>query len=127
MVLATSASAREIEVLREVLDADDVIAHHIGADSVESAKPAPDLVERALEKAGVTAGRAVFVGDTAWDVHAARKAGVACLGVLTGGWCRAELEDAGAAQVYRDAAEIADFLDASLLADPVALAPPVSL
>jgi hypothetical protein len=46
---------------------------------------------------------------------------------MSGGWCRAELEEAGAAQVYRDTDEIADYLDASLLADPVGLAPPVSL
>jgi HAD superfamily hydrolase (TIGR01509 family) len=127
VVLATSASAREAEVLRRVLDADDAITHVVDADAVAAAKPAPDLVEQAVEQAGVTAGRAVFVGDTAWDVHAARRAGVPCLGVLTGGWCRAELADAGAAQVYQDAAEIAEYLDASLLADPVSLAPPVSL
>jgi HAD superfamily hydrolase (TIGR01509 family) len=127
VVLATSASAREAEVLRRVLDADDAIAHVVDANAVEEAKPAPDLVERAVEQAGVTTERAVFVGDTAWDVHAAHKAGVPCLGVLTGGWCRAELADVGAAQVYRDADEIAEYLDASLLADPVALAPPVSL
>jgi HAD superfamily hydrolase (TIGR01509 family) len=127
VVLATSASAREVEVLRRVLDADDAITHDVDADSVETAKPAPDLVERAAERAGVPTGRAVFIGDTAWDVHAAHRAGVPCLGVMTGGWCRAELEEAGAAQVYRDADEIADYLDASLLADPASLAPPVSL
>ncbi|WP_042364582.1 HAD family hydrolase [Streptacidiphilus neutrinimicus] len=127
VVLATSASAREVEVLRRVLDADDAIAQHVDADAVDAAKPAPDLVQRALEQAGVSSGRAVFIGDTAWDVQAARKAGVPCLGVMTGGWCRGELEDAGAAQVYRDAAEIADYLDASLLADPAALTPPVSM
>jgi HAD superfamily hydrolase (TIGR01509 family) len=127
VVLATSASAREVEVLRRVLDADDAIADDVDADAVKSAKPAPDLVQRAVEQAGVSTGRAVFIGDTAWDVHAARRAGVPCLGVMSGGWCRAELEEAGAAQVYRDTDEIADYLDASLLADPVGLAPPVSL
>lgn len=126
VVLATSASGREAEVLCRVLDADDAIADVVHADDVADAKPAPDVVERAMEQARVTSGRAVFVGDTAWDVQAARRAGVPCLGVLTGGWCRAELADAGAAQVYRDAAEIAEYLDAGLLADPSALTPPVS-
>ncbi|WP_042388504.1 HAD family hydrolase [Streptacidiphilus melanogenes] len=123
VVLATSAGAREVEVLRKVLDADDAIADQVHADQVDAAKPAPDLVEQALAQAGVDAGRAVFVGDTAWDVQAAHRAGVPCLGVLSGGWSRSELADAGAAQIYRDAGELAGFLDASLLADPASLNP----
>ena len=110
-----------------MLDADDAIADQVHADEVDAAKPAPDLVEQALAQSGVEAGRAVFVGDTAWDVLAAHRAGVPCLGVLSGGWSRAELADAGAAQIYRGTAELADVLDASLLADPASLAPGLAL
>ena len=88
VVLATSASAQEVEVLHKVLDADDAIADQVHADDVAAAKPAHRLVEQALAQAGANAGRAVFVGDTAWDVHAAHRAGVPCLGVLSGGWSR---------------------------------------
>jgi phosphoglycolate phosphatase-like HAD superfamily hydrolase len=87
----------------------------VNADDVDTAKPAPDLVEQALAKAGVPAGRAVFVGDTPWDVEAAHRSGVRCVGVLTGGVSRAELLEAGADEVYQDPAELAARLDASAL------------
>ncbi len=60
----------------------------------------------ALDKAGVPAGQAVFVGDTVWDVQACRKAGVRCIGLLSGGIGRDELTEAGAAQVYDGPADL---------------------
>jgi hypothetical protein len=70
------------------------------AGDVESSKPAPDLVEAALDRAGVPAYEAVFTGDTVWDVRACQKAGVPCIGLLSGGISRDELTAAGAAEVY---------------------------
>jgi HAD superfamily hydrolase (TIGR01509 family) len=106
VVLATSASPEELSALRETVDADDVIAAITSAEDVEAAKPQPDLVQVALERAGVPADRAVFVGDTVWDVEAARRAGVVCVALLTGGISRSELIEAGAVAVYRDTAEL---------------------
>jgi len=108
VVLATSAKADELEALRKALGADDAVTDAVHAEEVDTAKPAPDLVEQALAKAGTPPDRAVFVGDTPWDVRAAHRAGVRCLGVLTGGVSRAELLEAGAEAVYRDPAELAD-------------------
>jgi HAD superfamily hydrolase (TIGR01509 family) len=118
VVLATSAKDDELKVLRRVLDADDAINDAVTADDVDTAKPAPDVVEQALAKTGTPAQRAVFIGDTPWDVRAAHRAGVRCIGVLSGGVSRAEMLDAGAEEVYQDAAELADCLDRSLLATP---------
>jgi len=118
VTLATSAKAPELKALRAALDVDDAIAAAVDADQVDAAKPAPDLVEQALRRSGATAARAVFIGDTPWDVEAARRAGVPCIGVLSGGTGRAELQDAGAVEVYRDAADLADHLDHSLLGSP---------
>jgi phosphoglycolate phosphatase-like HAD superfamily hydrolase len=73
---------------------------------VEQSKPAPDLVQVALDKAQVPAGAAVFVGDTVWDVQACRKAGVPCIGLLSGGIGRDELREAGAAEIYDDPAAL---------------------
>ena len=70
------------------------------------ARARPEIVEVALDKAGVTAAHAVFVGDTVWDVEAAQRAGVACIGVLSGGISRGELEDAGAAAVFENAEDL---------------------
>ncbi len=116
VVLASSASGPEGDVMRRALDADDVIHAMTTADDVESSKPAPDLVQRALDRAGASAGRAVFVGDAVWDVEAARRAGVSCLAVLTGGgFSREELRDAGAREVYDSPADLLARLDASAL------------
>ena len=116
VVLATSAAPDELEVLRSILDVEDVVAEITAAEDVEAAKPAPDLVHVALERAGVTADRAVFVGDTVWDVQACGKAGLACVGVLTGGISAAELTDAGAVAVYEDCRALLRDLDSSPLA-----------
>jgi phosphoglycolate phosphatase-like HAD superfamily hydrolase len=67
-------------------------------DDVERSKPHADLVHAALEK--VEADRAILIGDTPWDVEAARRAGVETVCVLTGGFSEAELRDAGAADVH---------------------------
>ncbi|CAM5698863.1 MULTISPECIES: HAD family hydrolase [Streptomyces] len=106
VVLATSASGAELGALRRAIDADDAIAATASADDVREGKPAPEPVEHALELAGVPASRAVFVGDTVWDMRAGSKAGVRCLGVLCGGIPRADLEEAGAEAVYADPADL---------------------
>ncbi|GGX87694.1 HAD family hydrolase [Streptomyces minutiscleroticus] len=106
VVLATSAGGAELKALRRAIDADDVIAAVASADDVERGKPAPEPVQQALELAGVPAERAVFVGDTVWDMRAGTRAGVTCVGVLSGGIPRADLEEAGARAVYDDPAHL---------------------
>lgn len=118
VVLASSAKGEELAAMRAVLGADEAVADVTSSDDVDSSKPAPDLVEQALELAGVPARRAVFVGDTVWDVAACRKAGVRCLGVLSGGVSRQELLEAGADEVYEGPGELLRRLDGSPLARP---------
>ncbi|AEW92648.1 MULTISPECIES: HAD family hydrolase [Streptomycetaceae] len=116
VVLASSAGSDELAAMRAALGADDVIHAATGADDVTSSKPAPDLVERALERAGADPEQAVFIGDTVWDVRAAGKAGVACVALLSGGIPPADLTEAGAIGVYRDPAHLLAELDDSPLA-----------
>ncbi|ROP47068.1 HAD family hydrolase [Streptomyces sp. PanSC9] len=116
VVLATSASGAELGALRRAIDADDAIADTASADDVTEGKPAPEPVEHALELAGVPASRAVFVGDTVWDMQAGSKAGVRCLGLLCGGIPRADLEEAGAEAVYADPADLLRRLTETALA-----------
>ena len=106
VVLATSAPEDELAMLREVLDCDDIVSAVTTSGDVDTAKPEPDIIAVALDRAGVTAARAVFVGDAVWDVKACVRAGVTCLGVLTGGVSRDELTSAGAAAVFDDAREL---------------------
>src|SRR5699024_5468771 len=100
VVLASSASPAEMEILERVRRGSAALHASTSAQDVESAKPGPDLVHTALDAAGVPAERAVFVGDTVWDVEAAERAGVPAVGVLTGGISAAELTEAGAVEVY---------------------------
>ncbi|MFB7945787.1 HAD family hydrolase [Kitasatospora phosalacinea] len=116
VVLSTSASGRELDVLRRVLDADDAVHAVTDADAVDAAKPAPDLVRKALEQASAPAERSVFVGDSVWDVQAAGRAGTPCVGVETGGFAAAELRGAGAVEVHPSVAALLDGLDTSVLA-----------
>lgn len=115
-VLATSAAPDEVERLRAVLRLDDVVAGITGDEDVEDAKPEPDLVEAALRLARVPPERALMLGDAVWDVQAAARAGVGCVGLLSGGTSRAELRSAGAIAVYDDAADLLARLDESPLA-----------
>ena len=97
VMLASSAKADEVEHYVDLLDARDLADGWTTSADVEATKPAPDLVESAMEKAG--ADEAILIGDTPWDVKAAEKAGVPTAAVLTGGFSEQELRDAGAIAV----------------------------
>ncbi|QFR02124.1 HAD family hydrolase [Streptomyces phaeolivaceus] len=119
IVLATSASGTELSALRRAIDADDVILGAASADDVTDGKPAPDPVRHARELAGVPAERAVFVGDSLWDMRAAVRDGVVPVALLSGGIPRTDLETAGAREVYRDPADLLGHLESSVFARSV--------
>ncbi|MBV8928468.1 MAG: HAD family hydrolase [Mycobacteriaceae bacterium] len=102
VVLATSAPQDELEILRGVLDSDDLVTAVTSSDDVGTGKPNPGVVLAALKQAQVDAEHAAFVGDSVWDVVASSRAGVPTIGVLTGGVSRSELDNAGATAVFDD-------------------------
>jgi HAD superfamily hydrolase (TIGR01509 family) len=104
VVLASSAKEDEVEHYLDLLDARGLADAWTTSADVESTKPQPDLVQAALSKAG--GGSAVMVGDTPWDIKAAAGADVPTVAVITGGFSRAELEEAGAAAVFESVAEL---------------------
>lgn len=108
VVLATSSPKDELRVLLDLLDAGDAIDAVTSKDDVGASKPAPDIFEAALCAGGIDARRALVVGDSVWDVRAARSAGLAALGVESGGFSRHELAEEGAVHVYRDVQELLD-------------------
>src|SRR5436305_8140955 len=95
VVLASSAKEDEVEHYLDLLDARGLADAWTTSADVESTKPQPDLVRAALDKAGSGSDGAVMVGDTPWDITAAAGADVPCVAVITGGFSRAELEQAG--------------------------------
>jgi len=115
VVLASSAKEAEIDHYLDLLDGRDLANAWTTSADVESTKPAPDLVHAALERVGGSPADAVMIGDTPWDIHAAGKAGVPTLAVLTGGFAIEELEESGAAGVFESVAELASRLDETAL------------
>jgi HAD superfamily hydrolase (TIGR01549 family) len=107
VTLATSGKDRFTEHVLDQLDlAEGTLAARTSSEEVETSKPAPDLLGRALEKAG---GRsAVMVGDTVYDVEAASALGAPCVAVRTGGFGEQELIDAGAVLVVDSPQELVD-------------------
>jgi HAD superfamily hydrolase (TIGR01509 family) len=116
VVLASSAAPDELALLRAILDIDQVVAAITSSENVQVAKPEPEIVEVALDRAQTTAGHAVFIGDAVWDVLAAKQVGVPTIGLLSGGTSAAELTEAGAVAIYDDAAALLRQLDSSPLA-----------
>ena len=78
---------------------------------VQRAKPDPDLFLAAAEKLNVPIARAMVVGDSVWDLLAARRAGCLGIGLLSGGYGKEELEQVGAYRVYQDPADLLNHLD----------------
>jgi HAD superfamily hydrolase (TIGR01509 family) len=90
------------------------IPHHtpvVTRDDVERAKPDPDLFLEAAARVGMDAADCVVVGDSVWDMLAARRARALGVGVLSGGYGREELERVGAYSVYEDPADLLRHLD----------------
>jgi phosphoglycolate phosphatase-like HAD superfamily hydrolase len=101
-------------MLLGLLDTDAAIHATTSADDVDSAKPDPDIIHIALERAGCSAAEAIMVGDAVWDMKASRRAGVVPYGVLSGGVGEGELRDAGAADVFADVTALFARLDTLL-------------
>jgi HAD superfamily hydrolase (TIGR01509 family) len=117
VVLASSASKRELEALRRAIGADDVIDLVTSKDDAGPSKPDPDLLRVAVERSGLSPDRVVYVGDSVWDVEAAAKLGIPCIGLTSGGLAASELHDAGAVETYGYPADLLAALDSSAVAD----------
>jgi HAD superfamily hydrolase (TIGR01549 family) len=109
VVLASSAKQDEVDHYLDLLDARELADDWTTSADVEATKPEPDLVKAAIEKAG--GGDAVMVGDTTWDVEAAKRAGVPTIAVLTGGFSEAELREAGAGWTFASIQALREQLD----------------
>ncbi len=113
VVLASSANTRDLQHHLAKLGARELADGWTTADDVEASKPAPDIVNAAMEKAETK--EAVMIGDSRWDVEAAKRAGVPTIGVLTGGFSESELRAAGAACVFEELDQLRAALDSTPL------------
>lgn len=117
VVLASSASKDELDHYLDLLDARDLVATTTSADDVERTKPAPDIFAVALTKlASIDPAEVVAVGDTPYDVEAAKRCGVDTIALRSGGFSDAQLREAGALCLYDDVAALLAGYDRSPLA-----------
>ena len=115
VVLATSAKDEELDLMLDALGARDALDTVVSSGDVNQAKPHPEIVQKALEESGTDPDRAVMIGDTVWDVLAAQRAGLPCVGLLSGGISEEELRGAGAAETYPDPAALLSKLGGSAI------------
>jgi len=108
--IATSGHAEVAKPVLAMLNVPENVPI-ITRDKVQHAKPDPDLFLAAAESLGVSTEDSVVVGDSIWDLLAARRARALGIGLLSGGYGRAELETAGAYRVYDDPADLLQRLD----------------
>jgi HAD superfamily hydrolase (TIGR01549 family) len=108
--IATSGSLVDVQSSLKLLGIDKS-APIVTRDSVEAAKPNPDLFLAAAEKLGVAIEDSIVVGDSVWDLLAARRARTLGIGLLTGGYGREELERAAAYRVYNDPKQMLENLE----------------
>jgi HAD superfamily hydrolase (TIGR01509 family) len=108
--IATSGSDQTARPSVALLGVGDVVPL-ITRDQVEHAKPNPDLFLAAAARLGVNPNGSFVVGDSVWDMLAARQAGALAVGLLSGGYGKEELAEAGTYRVYDDPADLLAHLD----------------
>ncbi|MBM6406083.1 HAD family hydrolase [Phycicoccus sp. CSK15P-2] len=116
VVLSTSAGAQDVAALRAVLDVDPLVDVVTSSADAERSKPDPGILEAAVDRTGVPAEESLFVGDAVWDVEAAGRVGMPCLGLECGGTSAAELREAGAVATWADPQDLLEHWDDSPLA-----------
>ncbi|WP_222192824.1 HAD family hydrolase [Modestobacter italicus] len=117
LVLASSGQPRHVDVAVDLLDARDIADAITSSEDAEATKPAPDLLQVALRKLGASPDDdSVMIGDSVWDVEAAKNAGMPAITVRAGGFGDEELREAGAIGIYDTPGDLAKALDETPLA-----------
>jgi HAD superfamily hydrolase (TIGR01509 family) len=117
VVLASSGKPHHVERALDLLEARELADAWTTSEDVEATKPAPDLLQVALKKLGEPVDApSVVVGDSVFDVEAAKNAGMPAVVVRSGGFGDDELRDAGAIAIYDTPADLMAALDETDLA-----------
>lgn len=118
VVAASSAKKDELQLLLKIAGVDRLMDAATSSDDAEESKPDPDIIEAAMKRVKVTPAEAVMIGDTPYDIEAARRAGVPTIAFRCGGWGDADLKDAIA--IYDGPWDLFEKIDKSPLAARVA-------
>lgn len=113
-VAASSASESDLKALLELANATSLMDDWTSSDDADASKPEPDIIHAALQRAKATPMQAVMIGDTPYDVAAARSAGVRVIAFRSGGWLDPDL--VGAIEIYEGPWDLLERIDRSILA-----------
>ncbi|MFN2635417.1 MAG: HAD family hydrolase [Gemmatimonadaceae bacterium] len=112
-MVATSAKDEELKGLLRAADVADLMEEKATASDAKRSKPDPDIVQAAIEESGFPAEKLVMIGDTPYDIEAAKKAGVRVIAFRSGGWKDNDLK--GAVEIYDGPADLVSHYASSLL------------
>lgn len=112
-VAASSAQEDELTQLLTIARVDGLMDSQTSSDDAEQSKPAPDIIHAALKRAGAQPSEAVMIGDTPYDVSAARRAGVRVVAFRCGGWLDPDL--VGALEIYDGPWDLLEQIERSVL------------
>jgi HAD superfamily hydrolase (TIGR01509 family) len=113
-IVASSSNGRDLHTLLRAAGVTDLIEAQATSSDADRSKPNPDIVDAAVARSGLTKDALVMLGDTPYDVIAAKRAGVAIVCVRCGGWDDGSLH--GASAIYDDPQAIFDGFASSLFA-----------
>lgn len=113
LAVASSARMDELKPLLQVVGASDLIEEETSASDASRSKPDPDIIQVTLQRIGLPADQVLMLGDTAYDIEAARNAGVSTIALRCGGWSDRDLK--GAIAIYNDPADLLEHYDTSPL------------
>jgi HAD superfamily hydrolase (TIGR01509 family) len=112
-IVATSAKDQELKGLLKAARVDDLMEEKATASDAKRSKPDPDIVHAAIEESEIPAAQLIMIGDTPYDIEAAKKARVRTIAFRSGGWTDEALR--GAAEIYDGPADLLAHYDSSLI------------
>ena len=113
VIAASSATKKDLKALLAVAHADALMDDATSSDDAEGSKPDPDIILAALKKAKASPSAAMMIGDTPYDIEAARRAGVPTIAFRCGGWQDSDLK--GAIAIYDGPLDLLNRVDTSPL------------
>ena len=116
LAIASSATGDELEQLLRIAGIEELVEHKTSSSDADNSKPSPDIIHAALDRLNCEPGDAVMIGDTPYDIEAARRAGMGTIAFRCGGWDDAGLR--GALAVYDGPADLLRKYADSPLAGP---------
>lgn len=115
LALASSADEEDLKKFTGIVGMEDLVDESTSSDDAKESKPNPDIFQAAMKKLGLPPEKVLALGDTPYDAEAAGKAGVSTIGVMSGGWSREDLLEAGCVEVWKDVADLLEHFDQSVL------------